>query len=152
MTLEEKLEKFKAGTYVLHAPTKELWDKLMVELEKQGYKWLSYTTMTSKATWECPIVVKDLCLYCSDYNASMVFCGYIGGYRESALGLLEITEEDFAAPSETVESVTKSIEEVKADLKFYDELFKKYNVVMTGNLEPAMRERLESLLKKRVIS
>ena len=54
--------------------------------------------------------------------------------------------------SETVESVMKSIEEVKADLKFYHELFKKYDVVMTGNLEPAMRAKLESLLKKRVIS
>ena len=55
-------------------------------------------------------------------------------------------------PSETVESVMKSIEEVRADLKFYDELFKKYGVVMTGNLEPAMRAKLESLLKKRVVS
>ena len=55
-------------------------------------------------------------------------------------------------PPETVESVMKSIEEVKADLKFYDELFKKYGVVIAGNLESTMRERLESLLKKRVIS
>ena len=54
--------------------------------------------------------------------------------------------------SETVESVMESIEEVKADLEFYHELFKKYGVVMTGNLEPAMRAKLESLLKKRVIS
>lgn len=45
-----------------------------------------------------------------------------------------------------------TIEEVKADLKSYHELFKKYNVVMTGNLEPAMRAKLESLLKKRVVS
>ena len=58
MTLEEKLEKFKAGTYVLHAPTKEIWDKLMVELERRGYTWLSDTTMTSKDTWKCPIGVK----------------------------------------------------------------------------------------------
>lgn len=39
MTLKEKLKAFKSGTAVLHAPTQELWDKLMVELEKQGYKW-----------------------------------------------------------------------------------------------------------------
>ena len=45
-----------------------------------------------------------------------------------------------------------TLEEVKADLEFYHELFKKYGVVITGNLEPTMRERLESLLKKRVIS
>ena len=55
-------------------------------------------------------------------------------------------------PSETVESVMKSIEEVKADLKSYHELFKKYGVVIAGNLEPAMRAKLESLLKKRVVS
>ena len=152
MTLEEKLEKFKAGTYVLHAPTKEIWDKLMVELERRGYIWLSDTTMTSKDTWKCPIGVKDLYLHCSDYNASRVFCGHIGDYRESALGILEITDNDFAAPSETVESVVKSIEEVKADLESYHELFKKYGVVMTGNLESTMRAKLENLLKKRVVS
>ena len=139
MTLEEKLEKFKAGTYMLHAPTREIWDKLMVELERRGYMWLSDTTMTSKDTWKCPIGVKDLYLH-------------FGDYRESALGILEITDNDFAAPSETVESVMKSIEEVKADLEFYHELFKKYSVVITGNLEPTMREKLESLLKKRVVS
>ena len=152
MTLDEKLEKFKSGTHALHAPTQELWDKLMVELEKRGYMWLSDMTMTSKATWECPVGVKDLCLHCSDYNVSRVFCGDIGDYKESALGILEINEEDFAAPSETVESVMKSIEEVRADLEFYRELFKKYDVVITGNLEPAMRAKLESLLKKRVVS
>ena len=130
MTLDEKLEKFKAGTYVLHVPTKEIWDKLMVELERRGCMWLSDTTMTSKDTWS----------------------GYIGDCRESALGILEITEEDFTAPSETVESVMKSIEEVKADLEFYHELFKKYSVAITENLEPTMREKLESLLKKRVVS
>ena len=46
----------------------------------------------------------------------------------------------------------KSVEEVKADLEFYHELFKKYGVVMTGNLESTMRAKLESLLKKRVVS
>lgn len=152
MTLEEKLEKFKSGTHVLRAPTKGLWNKLMVELDKRGYKWLPDTAMTSKDTWNCPIRVEDLCLHYSVHNASMAFCGYIGGYMESTLGILEITEEDFAAPSETVESVMKSIEEVKADLESYHELFKKYGVVMTENLEPTMRLKLESLLKKRVIS
>lgn len=152
MTLEEKLEKFKSGTAVLNTPTPELWDKLMMELDKRGYKWLSDTTMTSKATWNCPIGVKDLCLHCSNYNASRVFCGYIGDYRESPLGILKITEDDFATSSETVESVMKSIEELKADLEFYHGLFKKYDVVITGNLEPTMRAKLESLLKKRVIS
>ena len=45
-----------------------------------------------------------------------------------------------------------TLEEVKADLESYHELFKKYGVVMTGNLESTMRAKLESLLKKRVVS
>lgn len=45
-----------------------------------------------------------------------------------------------------------TLEEVRADLEFYRELFKKYGVVITENLEPAMRAKLESLLKKRVVS
>ena len=59
---------------------------------------------------------------------------------------------DHMTSSETVESVMDSIKKVKADLKFYHELFKKYGVVITGNLEPTMRAKLESLLKKRVVS
>ena len=54
--------------------------------------------------------------------------------------------------SETVESVMRTIEEVKADLESYHELFKKYGVIITGSLEPTMRAKLESLLKKRVVS
>ena len=45
-----------------------------------------------------------------------------------------------------------TLEEVKADLESYHELFKKYGVVIAGNLESTMRARLENLLKKRVIS
>lgn len=45
-----------------------------------------------------------------------------------------------------------TLEEVKADLESYHELFKKYGVIMTENLEPTMRAKLESLLKKRVVS
>ena len=44
-----------------------------------------------------------------------------------------------------------TLEEVKSDIKFYHELFKKYGVVMPENLEPTMREKLESLLKKQVV-
>lgn len=62
------------------------------------------------------------------------------------------TAEDFTTPSETVESVMKSIKELRADLEFYHKLFKKYGVVIAGNLEPAMRAKLESLLEKQVIS
>ena len=41
MTLKEKLKAFKSGTAVFHAPTKELWDKLMKVLEIRGDKWAS---------------------------------------------------------------------------------------------------------------
>ena len=41
MTLEEKLEKFKSRTAVLNTPTQEIFDRLMIELEKRGYKWRS---------------------------------------------------------------------------------------------------------------
>ena len=48
MTLKKKLKAFKSGTAVLHAPTKELWGKLMTELEKQGYKWIDESNPTSE--------------------------------------------------------------------------------------------------------
>ena len=48
VTLKEKLKAFKSGTAVLHAPTEELWDKLMAELEKQGYKWIDESNPTSE--------------------------------------------------------------------------------------------------------
>ena len=37
MISEETWEKFRDGTVVLKCTTQELWDKLMVELEKRGY-------------------------------------------------------------------------------------------------------------------
>ena len=128
MTLEEKLKKFKSGTAGLHVTARETWDKLMKTLEVCGYKW---DEDLDPGIWE----------YCTGI--------VLGGNSEN---ILEITEEDFTVPSETAESVMESIEEVKADLEFYRELFKKYNVVMTGNLEPTMRAKLESLIKRRVVS
>ena len=149
MTLEEKLEKFKSGTVALHTSSQGLWDNLMRELERRGYRWNDGLHPSESLNWwddDTYVVGRnslgDECLTwntraeCADFNFTP----------------LEITEEDFTAPSETVESVMKSIEEVRADLKFYHELFKKYDVVITGNLEPTMREKLESLLKKRVVS
>ncbi len=82
---------------------------------------------------------------------TLSFCNF-RFYADFPYELLEITEDDFTAPSETVESVMKSIDEVKADLESYHDLFKKYGVIMTENLEPTMRSKLESLLKKRVVS
>ena len=142
MTLEEKLEKFKSGTVALRIPTQETWDRLTKKLEDQGYTWRS-----SRAAWEH---YKGMtCI--SNHADGMAHCSR-DYYRSEGFSILEITEDDFTDSSETVESVMESIEEVKADLKFYDELFKKYDVVMTENLEPTMRLKLESLLKKRVVS
>ena len=46
-TLEDKLELFKAGTHVLYTSTQEIYDKLMVELEKRGYVWRDGQPMTT---------------------------------------------------------------------------------------------------------
>ena len=149
MILEEKLEKFKSGTAVLNTPTQEIYDRLMIELEKRGYKWCSGRGASDNPSDRWGDTKEMTCV--SNRTNGMYYCDRTY-YESRNLSILEITEEDFTAPSETVESVMKSIEEVKADLKFYDELFKKYGVVIAGNLESTMRERLESLLKKRVIS
>lgn len=47
-TLEDKLKLFKAGTHVLHTPTQEIYDKLMVELEKRGYVWVDCRELPTK--------------------------------------------------------------------------------------------------------
>ena len=149
MTLEEKLEKFKSGTARLNTPTQETFNKLMEELEKRGYKWRSGCSASDNMFDRWGHFEEMTCV--SNRTDGMYY--YDRAYYESeGIAILEITEEDFTVPSETVESVMKSIEELKADLEFYHELFKKYGVVIAGNLEPAMRAKLESLLKKRVIS
>lgn len=157
MTLKGKLEKFKSGTVALHASSQGLWDSLMKELERRGYRWNSGSRPSETLGWWSDNTYvtgrNSLGDECLTWNTK-------GQCAANNFIPLEITEEDFivptvetvTAPSETVESIMKSIEEVKADIKFYHELFKRYGVVMTGNLEPAMRAKLESLLKKRVVS
>ena len=147
MTLEEKLEKFKSGTAVLHTPTQETYDKLMVELDKRGYEWRFPVTKRIRRSYWSKYSIDTIVLM-----RPWIVYNKLGDPISEGREIFEITEEDFTAPSETVESVMESIEEVKADLEFYRELFKKYGVVIAGNLEPAMRAKLESLLKKRVIS
>ena len=149
MTLEEKLEKFKSGTAAFYAPTRESYDRLMVILDKLGCRWANERNPSDKSYDRWGEYRGNTCI-CSNCG-TLSFCNR-RFYADFPYELLEITPQDFAAPSETVESVVKSIEEVKADLESYHELFKKYNVVMTGNLEPTMRAKLESLLKKRVVS
>lgn len=149
MTLEEKLEKFKSGTTALHTPTQETFDKLMEELEKRGYKWCTGSSPTNSPSNRWGNFRTNTCVSYDSDGMHHYTCGF---YRSHGFCILEITEDDFTAPPETVEYVMKSIEEIKADLESYHKLFKKYGVVITGNLEPAMRAKLESLLKKRVVS
>ena len=85
MTLKEKLKAFKSGTAVLHAPTKELWDKLMVELEKQGYKWLDESAPTSEP-WSPNRWV--------DYKGIILRSSGIA-YWDGPCDILEITPRDF---------------------------------------------------------
>lgn len=82
MTLKKKLKAFKSGTAVLHAPTEELWDKLMVELEKQGYEWYYGANPTDKR-WD------------SDSPVVALVDGAIVSWSDLASSL-EITPQDFS--------------------------------------------------------
>lgn len=85
MTLKDKLKAFKSGTAVLHAPTQELWDKLMKVLEKQGYEWCDGDAPTMEpwdpsrwGTYKGIILRKEGMVYWDD-----------------PCDLLEITPQDF---------------------------------------------------------
>ena len=85
ITLKEKLKAFKSGTVVLHAPTQELWYKLMVELEKQGYKWSDGGAPTTEPWNPNPwIGYKGIILR----DPGIAHCGDLGE-------ILEITPQDF---------------------------------------------------------
>ena len=96
-TLEDKLALFKAGTHVLHTPTQETYDKLMVELDKRGYVWHYSTSLEVRQ------------LYWSDYNGNTILCcgffgdgrvtyGKLGGRTNEERAVLELTPEDFSTP------------------------------------------------------
>ena len=96
-TLEDKLALFKAGTHVLHTPTQETYDKLMVELDKRGYVWHYSTSLEVRQ------------LYWSDYNGNTILCcgffgdgrvtyGKLGGRANEERAVLELTPEDFSTP------------------------------------------------------
>lgn len=85
MTLKEKLKAFQSGTTALHAPTQELWDKLMVELEKQGYGWINGSAPTSEP-WKPDHWI--------DYKGIILKNGGIA-YCDDPCDILEITPQDF---------------------------------------------------------
>ena len=86
-TLDDKLELFKAGTHVLHTPTQEVYDKLMVELEKRGYVWASGEKPTEpKGYWEDST--------CISYEPYMEI-RYCDVNSHGKTGIITLTPEDF---------------------------------------------------------
>ena len=85
MTLKEKLKAFQSGTTALHAPTQELWDKLMVELEKQGYGWINGSAPTSEP-WKPDRWI--------DYKGIILKNGGIV-YWDGPCDTLKLTPQDF---------------------------------------------------------
>ena len=93
-TLEDKLELFKAGTHVLHTPTQEIYDKLMVELEKRGYKWCRpVSSEVSRRYWSDYEGETIVC--CGFFDDGGVTYGRLGGYTNYNREVLELTPEDF---------------------------------------------------------
>ena len=108
-TLDDKLELFKAGTHVLHTPTQEIYDKLMVELEKRGYEWHD------------PVSSEGPHSYWGNYNSDTVVCcgfcgdnrmsyGRLGGPINEGRKVLEVTLNDFKSDSEQEANMKITIE------------------------------------------
>lgn len=93
-TLEEKLELFKAGTHVLHTPTQEIYDKLMVELEKRGYRWHSpVSSDVSYRYWDD--YKSNTIVHCGSFHDGTITYGKLGGAAGAGREVLELTTEDF---------------------------------------------------------
>lgn len=94
-TLEDKLALFKAGTHVLHTPTQEIYDKLMVELEKRGYVWQNGDN-TTKNPLEWIDLRDDTCILAKPKGICKAPMNFYEDY--TGLGILEFTPEDFSTP------------------------------------------------------
>ena len=97
-TLEDKLALFKAGTHVLHTPTQEIYDKLMVELEKRGYVWTTGDNMTGRSFADEAEGRTDLCIQYNGFGDGKVSSGYLELRKAAGLEILTLTTEDFATP------------------------------------------------------
>ena len=97
-TLEDKLALFKAGTHVLHTPTQEIYDKLMIELEKRGYVWHNGESMTKYSFTFTGGERGDLCIQYNSYKDHKVTCGCIKYCKQKGLEILTLTPEDFGTP------------------------------------------------------
>ena len=90
-TLEDKLELFKAGTHVLHTPTQEIYDKLMVELEKRGYALVANEPLeVAKGRWR--VYGNETCIR---YAPDGQYYGKKGVYVGRGKEIIELTPEDF---------------------------------------------------------
>lgn len=98
-TLEEKLELFKAGTHVLHTPTQEIYDKLIVELEKRGYTILS---KSPNKFWG-----DNGEHTCIRYALTGQHYGAKQDYLEDGKGIIDLTPEDFNRTSNKQEAHMK---------------------------------------------
>lgn len=93
-TLEEKLELFKADTHVLHTPTREIYDKLMVELEKRGYRWdIPVSSDVSYRYWDN--YKSNTIVRCGSFHNRTIIYGELGGRTNAGREVLELTPEDF---------------------------------------------------------
>ena len=95
-TLEDKLALFKAGTHVLHTPTQEIYDKLMIELEKRGYVWPTGGNMTGRSFATEAEGRTDLCLQYNGFGNGKVNSGYLKYRKAAGLEILALTKEDFS--------------------------------------------------------
>ena len=90
-TLEDKLKLFKAGTHVLHTPTQEAYDKLMVELEKRGYALVANEPLeVAKGRWR--FYGNETCIR---YAPDGQYYGKKGVYVGRGKEVIELTLEDF---------------------------------------------------------
>ena len=97
-TLDDKLALFKAGTHVLHTPTQEIYDKLMIELDKRGYVWTTGDNMTGRSFAAEAEGRTYLCIQYNGFSDGKVNSGYLKYRKESGLEILTLTPEDFSTP------------------------------------------------------
>ena len=91
MISEETWEKFRDGTVVLKCTTQELWDKLMVELEKRGYDISAAKSRYENYEGEG---------YGVDNESGVLEWCNIGYYESDypQLEIVDLTEDNFSKP------------------------------------------------------
>lgn len=127
MLSEEIMAQFKAGEVVFNCPTQEIYDKLMIELEKHGYYWRDGAALTDGNKW-----VSYRENFCVGYTESY---GLTFGPINMYSNIIPLSLYDFKSPSEpltatlevtnsthmeALESITKTIATCKLIEKTYD--------------------------------